>query len=201
MRYSTEPQQDGQQAVDPSLQPIAAFNASHTSPLESTQKNQWGKRPAEEEVLTEITGDMVAKRQHLAEGQALGGRVGRDEAIDQNLSQMVRVSFSAETVGDAHSAKQQQPQQQERPQYRQRQSVESNPAVADEENEYESYEDEDSSNSPVAPHTGVDQSFMLWDANRHLRLQSLPILDNLVGFISALLSLFHPLTSRSPRRF
>jgi hypothetical protein len=173
--FPTGIDQTGNHSVDPSLQSIAAFNASYDDAHEPTPTNQWGKRPADHELSAEAVDDLATKRQHLEEVQALEPM---DQDDGRNLSQMADAGFAARTDAGDHFVEQQ----------RQQQLAENDQMNGDEEgpegleNDYEMSDEDDEDRSGVAQYGGdVDQSYMLWDANRNLRIHSLPILDNLVS--------------------
>lgn len=203
--YNVELDHPVHHSVDPSLSSIAAFNAAYNSSHNSNNTNEWGKRPAGHELPSDVatlsTGDPAAKRQHL-DTQHLEGVVVvpgendqrmQNDVVDSHVSQMqdagavfpsrVEQAGNNGQYDNNHHHEQQQQQQQ------QQNDLESNNHGIDNDDEDGldqefDIDDEEHERSSAGPAVWslsfMDPNYMLWDANQNLRIQSLPILDNLV---------------------
>lgn len=202
-------------SVDPSLSSIAAFNAAYNSSHINHETNEWGKRPADHELPSEATtlsaGDPTAKRQHLdtqhPDGVVPGANDQRmqNNVVDSHVSQMqdsvVFASRAGQTGNDGqydnnnnnnHHHHEQQPNDLERGSH----AIEGDDEDGlDQEFDMDEEEHERSSTGPAVWNLNfMDPNYMLWDANQNLRIQSLPILDNLVCVsltVSRLISIAH----------
>ncbi|KAL7266481.1 TTAGGG repeat binding factor [Rhizina undulata] len=168
--------------VDPSLSSIAAFNAAYNN-QHSTATNEWGKRPAEESPVTEdgLAGnaDLVsAKRQHLEPQEHV------EEPTFVNIDVGV-VAFPGDTTQESQTFEH---HHHHLPVMEESVGLNGNGQLEEEEGsleqEFELDDEEQERNSPGSSGWGPlnmmdPNSYMLWDANQNLRIQSLPILDNL----------------------
>lgn len=181
-------------SVDPSLSSIAAFNAAYNINHET---NEWGKRPADHELPSEVAtlsaGDSTAKRQHL-DTQHLDGVVPgandqrmQDDVVDSHVSQMqdsVGFASRADQTGNdgQYDSNNSHHHEQQSDLERSSHAIENDDEDGlDQEFDMDEEEHERSSAGPAVWNLNfMDPNYMLWDANQNLRIQSLPILDNLV---------------------
>lgn len=183
-------------SVDPSLSSIAAFNAAYNNSHNSHETNEWGKRPADHELSSDAAalsaGDPAAKRQHL-DTQHLDGVVPgmndqrmQNDVVDSHVSQMqdVSVAFAggAEQAGNDGQYDNRHHEQQQNDLENNNNGIDNDDEDGlDQEFDMDDEEHERSSTGPAVWNLNfMDPNYMLWDANQNLRIQSLPILDNLV---------------------
>ncbi|RPA93422.1 hypothetical protein L873DRAFT_1838077 [Choiromyces venosus 120613-1] len=184
---------NSEDAVDPALQTplqaVAAFNASFSNI--DTSPNRWGKRQAETEVPSDIMDDIAIKRQHMEEltggSQPLSTHIAQvglshDEVNGQNLSMAV-----SNFADGSDAVSQYVPQPQTPIVQNDHQNVLSQETEDDGmDQDFISDEEQESHSGPSSWDQYDHNSFLMWDANRNLRIHSLPILDNLVNIKSVL---------------
>jgi len=191
---------NSQDAVDPALQTplqaVAEFNASF--PDIDPSPNRWGKRQADSDIPDDVMDDIAAKRQHMenlaAVSQTLSSHItqadlSQDEVNGQNLSTAV-----SNFAGGSDAVSQYAPQPHTPVVQSDHQNVLAQETEGDEMDQDFMSDEEQEGHSGAASWDQYDHnSFLMWDANRNLRIHSLPILDNLVSIRSALwLCIFGP---------
>lgn len=162
-------------ADDASLSAIQAFNQSFPGTPADAHTNEWGKRPAGEDHAGD--GDAAAsKRQHLDDV---------NEHADLFLA-TAAASFGdhAHTINEHNMGDAPQPMDQD-----------DDPDYQDEDEDEDGADEEEIAEEtavvvaatagaylqPPAVNLLDPSTFIFWDATQTLRIQSLPILDNLVG--------------------
>ncbi|CUS14375.1 unnamed protein product [Tuber aestivum] len=175
---------NSQDAVDPALQTplqaVAAFNAAF--PDIDPSPNRWGKRQADTEIPEDAMDDIAAKRQQMedlaAVSQTLSSHLvqadlSQDEVNGQNLSM-------ANFAGGSDAVSQYAPQPHTPVVQNDHQNVLTHETEDDGmDQDFMSDEEQEGNSGPASWDQYDHNSFLMWDANRNLRIHSLPILDNL----------------------
>lgn len=135
--------------------------------------------------------DIAAKRQHMedlaAVSQTLSSHIaqtdlGQDEVNGQNLSTAV-----SNFAGGSNAVSQYAPQPQTPIVQSDHQNILTQEIEGDEmDQDFMSDEEQEGHSGPASWDQYDHNSFLMWDANRNLRIHSLPILDNLVSIKLAL---------------
>jgi hypothetical protein len=192
--------------IDTNLSSIVAFNQSFQAAAEADREttNQWGKRPAEN-LPEEVNYDGESKRPHIDES-ATSDLIPQDTATAVQNQIQEEITNLRASISQTFPEDLQDPQQKD-PEFRPDDHAglqTTNNGQNEPGNEVEVVEQDRMSAMIAAQeanpwlHLMDPSNYALWDANQTLRIQSLPILDNLVSramqgnnICSTVSSIFH----------